>query len=288
VFDVIRFVCPDYCYPTRKQGKKRKGTTSTTSIDSRSKKVKVLTHRPRRIETTDVPRLSERVAPVTEPSRSMPVEAKSNPTEETKLEKATEPLKVLSPPCATELPKPSNVPAVTPRKRRMASVLDAVMESVKIPPPFSIEASGSKTEDVTEIITTTPAYAEAGPSETAPEGFVKESLPEKSSAPAPEAPSTDDLNFIIQHALGKQLSARQATETEHYAKELMYPHGSLVYGGDNDDDFLYCLPDGKEIDVCREMMDHMGYLKLELGLSVMTKDQLTDSLAYNSLKVCIL
>jgi hypothetical protein len=62
----------------------------------------------------------------------------------------------------------------------------------------------------------------------------------------------------------------------------------LVYGGENDDDFLYCLRDGKEINVCREMRDNMGYLKLELGLSAMTKDQLADSLAYNNLKVCIL
>jgi hypothetical protein len=36
------------------------------------------------------------------------------------------------------------------------------------------------------------------------------------------------------------------------------------------------------------MMDNIGYLKLELGLSAMSKDQLADSLAYNSLKVCIL
>jgi hypothetical protein len=62
----------------------------------------------------------------------------------------------------------------------------------------------------------------------------------------------------------------------------------LVNGGDNNDDFLYYLHDGKEINVCREMMDNMGYPKLELGLSEMTKDQLADSLAYNSLKVCIL
>jgi hypothetical protein len=62
----------------------------------------------------------------------------------------------------------------------------------------------------------------------------------------------------------------------------------LVYGGDNDDDFLYCQPYGKEINVCREMMDHMGYPKLDLGVSAMTKDQLADSLAYNSLKVRIL
>jgi hypothetical protein len=35
------------------------------------------------------------------------------------------------------------------------------------------------------------------------------------------------------------------------------------------------------------MTDNMGYPKLELGISAMTKDQLADSLAYNNLKVCI-
>jgi hypothetical protein len=80
----------------------------------------------------------------------------------------------------------------------------------------------------------------------------------------------------------------QVVETQHYAKELKYSQGSLVYGGDNEDDFLYCLPDSKEVNVCSEMMDNMGYPKLELGLSAMTKDQLADSLAYNNLKVCIL
>jgi hypothetical protein len=86
--------------------------------------------------------------------------------------------------------------------------------------------------------------------------------------------------------LGKQLSEEQIAEVEHYAKELKYPRGSLVYGGNDEDDFLYCLPDSKEIIVCREMMDNMGYPKLEIGLSVMTKDQLADSLAYNNIKVC--
>jgi hypothetical protein len=35
------------------------------------------------------------------------------------------------------------------------------------------------------------------------------------------------------------------------------------------------------------MVDNVGYPKLELGLSAMMKDQLVDSLAYNSLKVRI-
>jgi hypothetical protein len=53
----------------------------------------------------------------------------------------------------------------------------------------------------------------------------------------------------------------------------------LVYGGSEEEDFLYCIRDNKESNVCCEMMDNMGYPKLELGLSVMMKDQLADSLA---------
>jgi hypothetical protein len=60
-----------------------------------------------------------------------------------------------------------------------------------------------------------------------------------------------------------------------------------VYGGDDEDDFLYCLPDNRAINVCREMANNIGYPKLELGLSAMSKDQLADNLAYNSLKVCM-
>jgi hypothetical protein len=58
-----------------------------------------------------------------------------------------------------------------------------------------------------------------------------------------------------------------------------------VYNGTYEDDFLYCLPDNKEISVCWEMAKNMGFLKLEVDLSVMSKDDHADSLAYNSLKV---
>jgi hypothetical protein len=59
----------------------------------------------------------------------------------------------------------------------------------------------------------------------------------------------------------------------------------LVYHGIDEDDFLYCLRDNKEISVCWEMAKNMGFPKLEVGLCAMSKDDLTDSLAYNSLKV---
>jgi hypothetical protein len=37
--------------------------------------------------------------------------------------------------------------------------------------------------------------------------------------------------------------------------------------------------------VCQVMMDNIGYLKLDDGLSAMPKGNLTDCLAYNNLKV---
>jgi hypothetical protein len=46
VFDAIGFVYPDYHYPLRGQGKKRKTTASATRAEPKSKKVKVLTHLP--------------------------------------------------------------------------------------------------------------------------------------------------------------------------------------------------------------------------------------------------
>jgi hypothetical protein len=60
VFDVIVFVYPDYCYPVQKQGRKRKVAASTSTGASKTKKIKVLTRKPKRIKTTDVPKLIER------------------------------------------------------------------------------------------------------------------------------------------------------------------------------------------------------------------------------------
>jgi hypothetical protein len=131
VFDVIGFVYLDYCYPTRRQGKKRKTTTSATSSTSKSKKIKVLTHRPRHIETAEVPKLIEGSSCASKPHRPGPVEARAKPAEEPESKKSTEQLNVLSSLQRMELSKASMIPATTPKRRRMASVLDTVMESSK-------------------------------------------------------------------------------------------------------------------------------------------------------------
>ena len=59
VFDAIGFVYPDYRYPLRGQGKKRKANALAAPAEpvpkAAGKKMKVLTHRPRYIEPVVVP-----------------------------------------------------------------------------------------------------------------------------------------------------------------------------------------------------------------------------------------
>jgi hypothetical protein len=65
VFDVIGFVYPDYCYPLRGQGVKRKiaasgkVAASTITTEPKGKKIKVLNHRPRYIEPAVIPEFGE-------------------------------------------------------------------------------------------------------------------------------------------------------------------------------------------------------------------------------------
>jgi hypothetical protein len=179
----------------------------TSSGAPKAKKVKVLTHRPKRMETVDVPKLIEKAqtAPLDiEMAPVMPIEVSADSVKELESEKTTEQPKVL----VTTLSKLSATATSTPRKRRMASVLDVVLESVKTPPSASAEASGEKIEDAREVVigSISSIHAEAGPSEAAAEKLVGESLPEKPTRPAPEAPPQGDLNYIVRHALGKQLS----------------------------------------------------------------------------------
>jgi hypothetical protein len=107
---------------------------------------------------------------------------------------------------------------------------------------------------------------------------------EKVATPAPEA-LKESIDYIIRHASGNRLSQEEKREAQHYAQKLKYPKGALVFNGSGEEDFLYCLPDNKEISVYREIGRSIGFPKLDDGLSILSKDELADNLAYNSIKV---
>jgi hypothetical protein len=131
----------------------------------------------------------------------------------------------------------------------------------------------------------TPAETKLAPTEQGAEGISQDTniafeknVAKEAESLTPEALS-EGFDYIVRHASGKRLSKEEISEAKHYARELQYPKGALVFNGTTKDDFLYCLPDNKELFVCRD------FPKLEAGLCAMTKADLADSLAYNNLKV---
>jgi hypothetical protein len=154
-----------------------------------------------------------------------PAEAKDDTAREPELEKTLMMPKKFSPPTETELPKMTKAPATTPKRRRMASVLDAVMETTKAltPAPTKKVAEAVKAQAEAEArpsvpIETKPATPEDKAEQQTPDTGMTagQVVTEKGKAPAPEAPS-EDVNYIIRHASGKRLSREEILEAKHYS-----------------------------------------------------------------------
>jgi hypothetical protein len=313
VFDAIGFMYPDYRYPLK--GQKRKSATSGKGDASaalsepvpKRKKVKVLTHRPCFIEPATVPEFGGETSSATEangPALTQKNEepammSKADNIEEIEAEK-TKILEVTSPSTGMTVLKAQKDLTATPKRKRMVNVLD-VLETIKsssTTPKKTAEAPKTQieTKPSEDDAAKSQTEAEDGPSEPAKEKSLeteeeetkkeatKQILPEKTLSSTPEA-SSRVPDYIVRHASGKRLSEEEKREAQYYAQKLKYPKGALIFNDSGEEYFLYCLPDSKEISVCWEMSKSFGFPTLEDGLLVLSKDELADSLAYNSLKV---
>jgi hypothetical protein len=193
VFDAISFVYPDYRYPLWGQGKKRKTAASATPVEPvpKGKKVKVLTHWPHYIEPVVVPKFGAGTSSATKTRETAPtaqsteepavmpklltfklVETKVDMAEEPKIEEIMKMPKILSPPTEATVPKVQMGYVVTPKRRRMANVLDVVLETTKTlsPTPTRKVAEASKAQPEADTkqaeveVATIQAETEAGPS----------------------------------------------------------------------------------------------------------------------------
>jgi hypothetical protein len=124
----------------------------------------------------------------------------------------------LSPPAEAKLPKVQKAPAATPKRRRMASVLDAVLETTKALSP-------APTKKIVEAARV-QAKAKAGPSApTKTKAFASEDkvdqqtsdigmetgqdMAEKAKSPVPEA-LVEDIDYIVRHASGKHYPKKKS------------------------------------------------------------------------------
>jgi hypothetical protein len=240
--------------------------------------VKVLTHRPRYIEPAVVLEFGEGASSTAEARQAAPIaqsveeptvmlkvstvgptKAKNDKVEGPQVGKIEKMPEILSPPAEAELPKVQKTPAATHKRRRMASVLDVVLETMKAlsPRPTKKNAEASKAQDDAEAGPSVPIEAKVvTPKDKADQQTSDNSMAEKAKSPALEAPA-EAVDYIYRHALGKKLSEEDIVEARHYAQKLKFPKGALVFNGSNEDDFLYCLPDNKEIFICREIAKSM-------------------------------
>jgi hypothetical protein len=289
--------------------RKEKNTASAKEVASavpsepapERKKIKVLTHRPWYIEPATVPEYVGETSSATEAKEPTPlpnVEELIIMPEMKKIEepKATETrtYEILSPSAKIEAPKSQKGPAMTPKRKRMVNVLDALetIKSSSTTPKKIVETSEVHIEAFDAEASKHQSETEAGPSEPtkvksleAEETEIAEQiLAEETSTAVPEA-SSEAFDYILRHASGKKLTEKEKQEAQFYAQKLKYPKGALIFNGSGEEDFLYCLPNSKEISVCREISKSFRFPTLEDELSVLSKDELADSLAYNSLKV---
>jgi hypothetical protein len=249
VFDAIRFMYPDYRYPSR--GQKRKSATSEKDDASaapsepapKRKKVKVLTHRPRFIEPATVPEFGGETSSTTEAKEpalaqkteepvAMPKaslaklgDPKADSIEEPEVER-TKILEVISPSAEVTVPKAQKDLTATPKRKRMVNVLD-VLETIKTSScTLGKTAEASKTKTETKLAEAearkSQAETEAGPSEPAKEKSLeteekteKEAaeriLSEKTATPTPEA-SSEVPDYIGRHSSEKRLSQKSAED----------------------------------------------------------------------------
>jgi hypothetical protein len=201
-----------------------------------------------------------------------PTISKDDKAKEPQAEETMKMPEILSPSTEAKLPKVQKASAATPKRRRMASVLDAVLETTKAlsPAPSKKIAEGTKAQTEAKAgqaeAEAGQTEAEAGPSMPSKTKVVTsevhadqqtldtiltagQDMSKRAKSPASEAPA-EAADYIYRHASRKKLSEDEIAEARHYAQKLKYPKGALVFNGNSEDDFLYCLPDNKEISVC--------------------------------------
>jgi hypothetical protein len=120
-------------------------------------------------------------------------------------------IEILSPREEANLSKMQKAPAATPKRRRMASVLDAVMETTMALTPALIKkvakvAKGqAKAEAELSLPTETKGVAreDKADQQTSDTGMAAwQDMVEKAKSPVPEA-LVEDVDYIFRHALGK-------------------------------------------------------------------------------------
>jgi hypothetical protein len=141
-----------------KAGKEKKGCCFGYLCHTEGKKVKVLTHQQRYIETAKVLKLAEGPSSAVEPEYPALAEDMGESAEVprwlklrnvlSKIGKTVEEPELKKPAGQPKTLSPPQKPAITPKRRRMASTLDAFIEPAKVQIPASTLDRGRYSREI--------------------------------------------------------------------------------------------------------------------------------------------
>jgi hypothetical protein len=204
--------------------------------------VKVLTHRSRYIEPAIVPEFGVGSSSAAEARRTAPIvqsteepivvskvptissiKARDDKTEEPSVEKVIKTPEIMSAPTEAKPPKVQKASVATPKRRRMASVLDVVLETTKAlsPAPSNKIAETAKAQGKTEA---GQAKAEAGQAEAK----AGPSVPSETKTVIPEDKTdeqTTDAILIAEQDMAERAKFH-AFEAQAEATDYIYRHAS--------------------------------------------------------------
>jgi hypothetical protein len=169
-------------------------------------------------QATPIVKSAEEPIVVPKVSTVGPAEAKDGAAEEPIVEKIVKMQEILSPSAGTELPKIQKAAVATPKRRRMASVLDAVMETTKAltPAPTKKAAKVLEVQAEAEARSSVPIEMKAAAPEEETEQQISDTdmvagqgITEEARSRAHEA-SFEDADYIIRHASGKNCPKKRS------------------------------------------------------------------------------
>jgi hypothetical protein len=149
-----------------------------------------------------------------------PAEAKNDEAEKPQVEKIEKIPEILSPPAEAKLPKVQKSPAATRKRRRMASVLDAVLETTKAlsPGPTKKNAKAAKIQEETEAGPSAPVETKVvAPGDKADQQTSDTSMAKKQN-PLPSKPQLKLLITFIDMLRGRNYPKKKSLKPDTMRK----------------------------------------------------------------------
>lgn len=93
----------------------------------------------------------------------------------------------------------------------------------------------------------------------------------------------EEFDFFVRHLAGGDLNKEDASKLKERAKAIGYNSRAMIFGGGKD--VLVCIPEAREAKIVKNVAQSVGFPEIEMTLSKLRKQKLSQSFTYTNIKV---